>query len=80
MFWRYGISLQDYNLMNKSQNGKCKICNNKNDYHDKLYIDHNHITGKIRGLLCRACNTGLGMFKDSPETMKSAIRYLETHA
>lgn len=43
---------------------------------ENVNIDHNHITGKIRGLLCKQCNIGLGMFKDSTESLENAIEYL----
>lgn len=41
-----------------------------------MHIDHDHRTGKVRGILCQACNLGLGKFRDDPALIKSAIRYL----
>jgi hypothetical protein len=74
----YGIGLEEYNEILFRQNGKCAICgaepSNKN-----LYIDHNHETGKVRGLLCPRCNFGLGHFKDSSVLLKSAIDYLSAN-
>lgn len=71
---KYDMSPDDYNKMYILQEGKCKICK---DPYDKLYIDHCHTTGLIRGLLCGGCNTGLGMFKDNSNYLSSAIEYLK---
>jgi len=70
---RHGITLEQYNLMLKEQNNMCKICSSE----EKLYIDHDHKTMKIRGLLCNSCNKGLGLFYDSIESIERAIKYLE---
>lgn len=72
---KYGITLEDYDNMFKSQNECCKICGVKQD--KVLSVDHCHTTGKVRGLLCFNCNTGLGAFKDNIESLKNAIIYLE---
>ena len=75
---RFGISLDDYNKMLEEQKGLCLICNDSISYNGhRLSVDHNHITGKIRGLLCKACNFGLGHFKDNQELLRKAIIYLE---
>ena len=70
----YGISREDYDHMLVSQNNECAICNNPIGY--EAAVDHDHETGVVRGLLCNTCNTGLGMFKDNIEFLKSAIAYL----
>lgn len=77
LLWRYGLSLKEYDELNEKQKGLCKICNKKNDVYHKLYVDHNHLTGEIRGLLCRACNAAIGMFKDNPYLLRQAAMYLE---
>ena len=76
---RYGISHDDYLQMLDDQGGRCGICGT-----DKIVggrghwdVDHCHSTNKVRGLLCSKCNTGLGSFSDSVETLRLAIRYLE---
>ena len=69
---RYGITLVDYDKMLEKQDCKCKICGAK----DKLVVDHCHDKGHIRGLLCQQCNTGLGMFRDDVNRMRSAMQYL----
>lgn len=72
----YGITIDDYNNMIDSQNGVCLICNKPN----KLVIDHNHTTGKVRGLLCHYCNLGIGYFKDNTDNLNRAIEYLNNNA
>lgn len=72
----YGITLEDYNKIFAEQHGCCKICNiHQTELTRKLFVDHCHITGKVRGLLCFSCNTGLGMFKDKLELLKKAVDY-----
>jgi len=73
----YGITNADYNAMLLAQNGKCKICNiNKCLTGKRLAVDHDHATGKVRGLLCGNCNKALGLFKDSATIIEAAIAYL----
>lgn len=55
------------------QQGNCLICG---ETMVKPYVDHDHSTGKVRGLLCRACNLGLGLFRDNQKYLLSAIYYL----
>lgn len=62
--------------MVESQNGRCVICNAKPP---RLFVDHDHSTGFIRGLLCHPCNAGIGMFHDSERLMRRAIAYLRAH-
>lgn len=59
---KYGITLEQYNKMLKSQQYRCAICGNTGNG-KALHLDHNHITGQVRGLICYNCNTGLGQFK-----------------
>jgi hypothetical protein len=84
MVRKYGITLYDYSRMLVDQEGKCAICGTseggtRNGKAKALAIDHCHKTGKVRQLLCEACNTGLGKFKDSPEILISAAEYLRRH-
>ena len=74
----YGITLEDYNLLLEKQNEKCKICNNECPTGKSLAVDHNHETGKVRGLLCKNCNIGLGMFFDNLDFLESAVLYLKS--
>lgn len=69
---KYGISEQDYEKILINQGGLCAICRKKNRgtvAHLRLGIDHNHITGHIRGLLCNYCNSNLGWFEKYKETV-----------
>lgn len=73
----YGISLEDFEILLKKQNGVCKICTQSCSRHSRLSVDHCHSTGVIRGLLCDRCNTGIGKFEDNPELLRKAAEYLE---
>jgi len=70
----YGLTEEQYNYMVSSQNNMCAICNKPS--HKTLHIDHDHVTGKVRGLLCSSCNTGIGFFKDDISLLNNAIDYL----
>jgi hypothetical protein len=74
----YGITVEDYETMLKIQNNKCAICEGP-PLKQMFCIDHCHKTGKIRGLLCHKCNSGLGLFNDSSSTLRSAFQYLVNH-
>ena len=84
---QYGITPEDYDIMLKEQNYKCKICSikfntnynreSKKDYAHAQQLDHCHTTNKVRGILCPFCNKGLGHFKDNTESLTNAITYLE---
>jgi len=77
MFLRlYGITWNDYEQMLDEQNGVCAICGSENKSGKKLYVDHDHYTGKVRGLLCVKCNGGLGFFNDDINIIESARRYI----
>lgn len=74
---KFGLSESSYLTLLKNQNNQCAICHkNASNFKHSLSVDHDHNTGKIRGLLCSACNIGLGMFHDSLENLKGAIQYL----
>jgi Recombination endonuclease VII. len=74
---KHNLSAAEYEHMLVSQNNQCAICG-KFFKSTTPHIDHDHETGLVRGLLCSKCNTGLGMFKDNPRFLASAIVYLET--
>lgn len=70
----YGIDLSEYNEIYNKQNGKCKICGK---WCSKLYIDHDHIYGNIRDLLCRRCNLVIGQVHEDVNIIFSMKLYLE---
>ncbi len=71
---RYGMSLLEYQLRLALQNGACAICKKKPN--GPLCIDHCHLTGKVRGLLCHKCNSALGFYEDDPELAQAGADYL----
>jgi hypothetical protein len=74
--------VEQYAATLNAQNGGCAICGTTkpgSDWVSRFCIDHNHMTGKIRGLLCVSCNTLLGTAKEDPEILRAAISYLESH-
>lgn len=74
---KYGIDHSEYERILQLQNGRCAICKTKNPGGRGLFhVDHDHITGKIRGLLCLMCNAGLGMFRDNYCFVFNASEYL----
>jgi len=70
---RYGIGADDFDRMVADQGGVCLICERP----DPEHVDHDHVTGKVRGILCFNCNGGLGQFKDDIDALLAAAAYLE---
>lgn len=86
---KYGLTPESYDAMVDAQKGQCLICKRvpegrwfRNRTHQAmaLHVDHDHATGKVRGLLCSECNNGLGCFKDNPALLRKAIAYLRKHS
>lgn len=74
---KFNMSINDYNILLKSQNGVCATCFKEKSSNGKaLAVDHCHKTGKIRGLLCNECNTSLGLLKENKHTLYNLIDYL----
>ena len=74
---RYGLTPEKYYLLFEQQNNKCAICECEFTDRIKGFVDHNHVNGEIRGLLCNKCNTLLGMANDNIEILENAIKYLK---
>lgn len=72
---KYNLTVEQYEQMFANQGGGCSICGQRQER--RLAIDHDHETGKVRGLLCHTCNVGLGNFHDLPTLLRRAIAYLE---
>jgi len=77
----YGISLERYEELEKDQNGLCAICYKRQSHGMtvNLSVDHCHISGEVRGLLCAKCNTAIGMMEDDVCRLNSAITYLNKY-
>lgn len=71
----YGLTPEEWANLVAAQSGRCAICGTSMSVRP-LVVDHNHATGKVRGLLCRKCNSGLGMFDDEIATLAKAVKYL----
>ncbi len=73
----YGLPLGDYKKLLAAQDGKCAICKSSDPGgKGKFHVDHCHETSRIRGLLCRGCNVGIGSLKHDSSILQAAIEYL----
>lgn len=72
----YNITQEEYVKLVEKQKNKCLVCK---EVQKQFHIDHCHKTGKIRGLLCGKCNRGIGMLKEDPKILLSAINYLKIY-
>ena len=84
-FIRHRIDEKLFNYLYQIQNGNCAICNTSyggTTHHKRriLSIDHDHLTGSVRGLLCNNCNKALGLFKDNIKILEKAIKYLQENS
>lgn len=70
---RHGITIEEFQVLSKAQHNQCVLCGSKN----RLVLDHDHVTDKLRCLLCWPCNLGLGMFKDDPAKLRAAADYID---
>lgn len=70
----YGMAPGEYEARLEAQDGVCAVCSAPQD--EDLFVDHCHATGAVRGLLCRQCNTGVGMLGDDPDRLLAAAAYL----
>lgn len=74
----FGLSIEQYNSILEIQEWKCPICNVPYENSPKSFaVDHDHASGKVRGILCGLCNPGIGYFKDNPSHLRMAAKYLE---
>ena len=75
----YGLTAEQFLQLLVSQEGLCAICEEPldTDEYKGIHVDHDHATGEVRGLLCRSCNTGLGLLKDSGVALQRALAYVQ---
>jgi len=74
------MTLGDYEAMSEAQGGLCAICKQRSNHpRGHLDVDHEHVTGKVRALLCNNCNAALGRVNDNVQTLQEMIQYVETH-
>lgn len=86
---QFGLTLERFAAMLDEQGGKCAICgdvpapgmakNGRRRANSRLCVDHDHVTGAVRSLLCQPCNTAIGMLRDDPERCIAAAAYLRRH-
>jgi hypothetical protein len=84
LLWRFDITLEEYQVLFEAQGGVCKICSNpetakknKSEEVRMLAVDHDHNTGKVRGLLCARCNTQLGHYEKTKPRAQEFENYLQ---
>lgn len=79
----FGITLEQYQIMEESQQHRCAVCKEPETIEyapgkiSRLCVDHDHDTGRIRGLLCKRCNRAIGLLRDDPSRLRTAADYLE---
>lgn len=80
--YHYGMTVEEYSVLAAMQGNKCATCGKSAEetHRKRLFVDHCHATGKIRGLLCQQCNTALGMVGDDIDRLSSLISYLIEHS
>lgn len=81
---RYGLTTAEYDALFAAQSGACAICCQPETRLlrgkvQRLSVDHDHTSGRVRGLLCSACNVGLALFRDDEHRLRQAIAYLKGH-
>lgn len=80
--YKYGLEWEDYIKLFNDAGGSCEICGKElsllvDQDKETAYVDHDHLTNKVRGILCRVCNVALGHFRDSKLHLLKAVEYLD---
>lgn len=75
---KYGISPEEYEAIMERQGGTCAVCGGTMPNGNKLAVDHDHISGRVRGLLCVKCNRALGLVDDDPDWLRKLAAYLDS--
>lgn len=76
----YGITPETFDQMLATQHNRCAICATAFEARKQAHVDHDHQTGRVRGLLCTRCNMGIGYFKENVDTLLSAVDYISRHS
>ena len=71
---RYGLTLAELRTLLVRSGGRCELCGTEPD---KLVVDHDHLTERVLGVLCSACNVGMGLLHDDPNLLRKAVAYIE---
>ncbi|MDQ3574990.1 MAG: endonuclease VII domain-containing protein [Actinomycetota bacterium] len=77
---KYGMTIEQYDAMLEAQSGGCFICSRPPREDISLHVDHDHATGKVRGILCFRCNNALADFGEDPDILRKAASYVSWHA
>lgn len=80
--YRYGLTVEDFDRLLAEQGGRCRVCRTDTPGGARgpgWCVDHDHVTGQVRGVLCGNCNSGIGMLQDDPEIIAAALRYVREH-
>jgi hypothetical protein len=77
---KFGMTIEQYDEMLKAQGGGCFICGRPPREDSSLHVDHDHSTGKVRGILCFCCNNALADFQDDPSVLRKAASYVTTNS
>ena len=77
---KYGLTDRTWRELVDRHDSRCAICGKHERFPSALAVDHCHGSGRVRGLLCRRCNTGLGQFRDNPELLAKAMAYLRARS
>jgi Recombination endonuclease VII len=77
----YGLTKAEYDRLLAQQRGRCAVCRAKKPGGGRgdWRVDHDHVTGQIRGLLCNNCNSGIGFLQEDPDVIAAAARYVARH-
>jgi len=78
--WKYDLTIENYNRMFEEQNGVCAICGETERVHTKLSVDHDHVTGKVRELVCSRCNSAMGFLDDNSVKALKLANYLKKYS
>lgn len=75
----YRLTPDEFAAMLKRQRGRCAVCGGQDPKHTNWSVDHDHVTGQVRGILCSRCNTGIGQLQDDPVVIRAALAYVLKH-